>query len=218
MNFLYSSKFLKINQANFIKFFKNSFSNSDKIQLLFHNYTYKELLKSKYLFVKTFVVLGSIISIYFAVGILKSYGYLLPENECLVIKIFDGDTIEVKCNDGIYKVRLIGIDTPETHKPNTPVQCYGEEATEFAERIFSHKLVKLEKDIKDKDVYDRLLRYVWIGDLMINEIIAKQGYAYILTIPPNVKYTEVFKKATAQARENNLGLWNECKDLDTRAK
>ncbi|QQR93856.1 thermonuclease family protein [bacterium] len=175
-------------------------------------------MNHNYYLLKLFIFLGTFTSLFFLVGILKKNGYFLVDNECLVLEVYDGDTIQVKCNDGTYKVRLIGIDTPETHKPNTPVQCYGEEATEFAKSIFTNKLVKLEKDITNKDIYDRLLRYVWIGDLITNEIIAKKGYAYLLTIPPNVKYTDTFKKAITEAQENNLGLWNDCKNVDKRAK
>jgi len=126
-----------------------------------------------------------------------------------VLKVVDGDTIKLESGE---VVRYVGIDTPETVHPSEPVQCFGKEASDKNRELVEGKLVKLEKDITDKDKYGRLLRYVWIGDLFVNDYLVREGYAYIYTYPPDVKYSEQFVQAQREARENNRGLWNACKE------
>ena len=130
----------------------------------------------------------------------------------LVDRVVDGDTIEL--SDG-RKVRYIGIDTPETKDPRKEVQCFGEEASAYNQDLVEGKVVALEADVADKDQYDRLLRYVWLEDEMINKKLVAEGYAYASSYPPNVKYQAQFKLAQQQAREQNLGLWAECMVNDT---
>ena len=130
----------------------------------------------------------------------------------LVDRVVDGDTIEL--SDG-RKVRYIGIDTPETKDPRKEVQCFGEEASAYNQDLVEGKVVALEADVADKDRYDRLLRYVWLEDEMINKKLVAEGYAYASSYPPNVKYQTQFKLAQQQAREQNLGLWAECMVNDT---
>ena len=124
-----------------------------------------------------------------------------------VIKVIDGDTIKLENGE---VVRYLGIDTPETVHPSKPVQCFGKEASAKNKELVEGKLVKLEKDITDRDKYGRLLRYVWVGDLFVNDELVRQGYAYVYTYPPDVKYTEQFVQAQKEARENNRGLWLGC--------
>jgi micrococcal nuclease len=124
-----------------------------------------------------------------------------------VVKVIDWDTIKLENGEA---VRYIGIDTPETVHPSKPVQCFGKEASDKNKELVEGKLVKLEKDITDRDKYDRLLRYVWVGDLFINDDLVRQGYAYAYTYPPDVKYAEQFAQAQKEARENNRGLWTGC--------
>lgn len=130
----------------------------------------------------------------------------------LVDRVVDGDTIEL--SDG-RKVRYIGIDTPETKDPRKEVQCFGEEASAYNQDLVEGKVVAIEADVADKDQYDRLLRYVWLEDEMINKKLVAEGYAYASSYPPNVKYQTQFKLAQQQAREQNLGLWAECMVNDT---
>jgi len=130
----------------------------------------------------------------------------------LVDRVVDGDTIEL--SDG-RKVRYIGIDTPETKDPRKEVQCFGEEASAYNQDLVEGKVVAIEADVVDKDRYDRLLRYVWLEDEMINKKLVAEGYAYASSYPPNVKYQTQFKLAQQQAREQNLGLWAECLVNDT---
>jgi len=130
------------------------------------------------------------------------------ENTVLVTRVIDGDTIEI---EGGARVRYIGIDTPETVHPEKPVEYFGKEATQKNRELVQGKRVYLEKDIQDKDKYGRLLRYVWVGDTMVNAELIGLGYAYSYTYPPNVKYQKLFLQLEKEAREQGRGLWaNHC--------
>jgi micrococcal nuclease len=133
-----------------------------------------------------------------------------------VIHVADGDTIEVENQFETLKIRYIGVDTPETVKPNSPVECFGKKASEFNKTLTLNKKVRLESDAGDTDQYGRKLRYVYLlegeyKDQMVNEILLENGYATLLTVQPNVKYVDRFKKLEAEARIGNKGLWKECK-------
>src|SRR3990167_4708201 len=125
-----------------------------------------------------------------------------------VVRVIDGDTIEL---DGGIKVRYIGIDTPETVNPNTDVECYGNESSAKNKELLEDKDVRLEKDISETDRYGRLLRYVYVGDVFINDYLVRQGYANASSYPPDIKYQDVFTEAEKEARDNNRGLWSSCK-------
>lgn len=121
-----------------------------------------------------------------------------------VTRIVDGDTIKIDTGE---TVRYIGMNTPETVDPKRPVECYGHEASLKNKELVEGKTVTLEKDVLDKDKYGRLLRYVWIGDTMINELLVQEGYAQVSTFPPDVKYKDRFIEAQRQAAEEKKGLW-----------
>lgn len=123
-----------------------------------------------------------------------------------VTRIIDGDTIEIESGQ---KVRYIGIDTPETVDPNRPAGCYGQEASNKNKELVEGKEVYLEKDVSETDRYGRLLRYVWVGDQMINKLLVKDGYAQASSYPPDIKHQEELSAMQASARENKLGLWGE---------
>lgn len=123
-----------------------------------------------------------------------------------VTKVIDGDTIEI---EGGQRVRYIGIDTPETVHPSKPVECYGKEASDENKELVLGKEVKLEKDVSETDKYGRLLRYVWLGDMMVNEHLVREGYAQSSTYPPDVKYQDRFIEAQRKARGEKKGLWGE---------
>lgn len=125
----------------------------------------------------------------------------------LVTRVIDGDTIEI---EGGQRIRYIGIDTPETSDPRTGVQCYGKEATSKNRALVEGKKVRLEKDVSETDKYGRLLRYVFIGDQLINEVLVKEGYAFSSPYPPDIKYQSKFDSAEKYARENDEGLWGSC--------
>lgn len=124
-----------------------------------------------------------------------------------VSRVIDGDTIEI---EGGERVRYIGMDTPETVDPRKPVQCFGVEASKKNKELVEGKMVRLEKDITNRDKYNRLLRYVWLGDTLVNLELVKQGFAHSYSYPPDVKYQEQIVAAEKQAREAKLGLWNAC--------
>lgn len=130
----------------------------------------------------------------------------------LVTKVIDGDTIEI---EGGQRIRYLGVDTPETQDPRKSVECFGKEAKNKNKDLVEGKRVILEKDITDSDKYDRLLRYIYLplqdGTLLfVNDFLIREGFAKVLTIPPDVKYAEQFLDAQRKAREGNLGLWKIC--------
>ena len=124
-----------------------------------------------------------------------------------VSRVVDGDTIEI---EGGEKVRYIGIDTPEVVDPRKPVQCFGKEASNKNKELVDGKRIRLEKDVSETDKYGRLLRYIFVGDLFVNEVLVKEGYAFSSTYPPDVKYQSIFVEAEKEAREANRGLWGLC--------
>lgn len=136
----------------------------------------------------------------------------LQGEKALVTKVIDGDTIELANGS---KVRLIGVDTPETVDPRRPVGCFGKEASNETKKLLSGKEVILQKDISDTDKYGRLLRYVYLpleNDqmLFVNDYLIRGGFARLLTYPPDVKFAEQFLEAERKAREQKSGLWGRC--------
>ncbi|MFN3869878.1 MAG: thermonuclease family protein [Aquificaceae bacterium] len=142
---------------------------------------------------------------------------------CKVVRVVDGDTFRCTLNNGEeVRVRLIGVDTPES-KANEKARRDAEKSGKSVEEIvkmgklsaeFTKKLlpkeevVYLEFDVQRTDKYGRLLAYAWLSDgRMLNEVLIKEGYAQVYTIPPNVKYQDRFLAAQKYARENNKGLW-----------
>ncbi|HQZ35120.1 MAG TPA: thermonuclease family protein [Ilumatobacteraceae bacterium] len=130
-----------------------------------------------------------------------------------VIYVTDGDTIGVEIDGAQERVRLIGIDTPETKKPNTPIQCFGPEATAFTKSLLPEgTALHVERDVEARDVYGRLLAYVYrsTDGLFVNMEIIGRGYARPLTIPPNVAHADEFVAAARNAEATNVGLWAGC--------
>lgn len=125
-----------------------------------------------------------------------------------VARVVDGDTIELE--DG-SKVRYIGVNTPESVDPRRPVGCFGKEASAYNKSLVSGKVVQLVGDVGDTDKYGRLLRYVYLEDgTFVNLKLVQDGYASVMTVPPNVKYRDVFVQAEREAREKKMGLWSKC--------
>ncbi|MBI5019071.1 thermonuclease family protein [Candidatus Gottesmanbacteria bacterium] len=124
-----------------------------------------------------------------------------------VVSVVDGDTIKI---EGGEVVRYIGINTPETVAPGKSVECFGKEASAKNKELVQGKVVELTRDVSQRDRYGRLLRYVWLGDTMINEILVREGYAQVSTYPPDVAKTDVLLEAQRQAREEEKGLWRIC--------
>ncbi len=139
-----------------------------------------------------------------------------------VLKVIDGDTIDVKIDEKMERLRLIGIDTPEAVDYKKTVQCFGEEASAKARELLNGKKVRLEADRTqgERDKYGRLLRYVFLQDgTNFNEFMIKEGYAHEYTYKGNpYKYQQQFIDAQREARENKKGLWADgaCSTVPTR--
>ena len=128
-----------------------------------------------------------------------------------VVRVVDGDTIIIDRGRGNERLRYIGMDTPETVKPNTPVQWMGPEASAANKALVDGREVVLEKDVSEIDQYDRLLRYVWLRDgdvwTFVNLELVRLGFAQVATFPPDVRWTDLFLAAQRVAREAGVGLW-----------
>lgn len=130
-----------------------------------------------------------------------------------VTRVVDGDTIDVIIEGKTERLRLIGIDTPETVDPRKPVQCFGKEASKKAKQLLSNKTVKLESDPTqgERDKYGRLLRYVVLPDgQSFNKLMISEGYAYEYTYSTPYKYQTEYKQAQKDARIAKRGLWDSC--------
>lgn len=128
-----------------------------------------------------------------------------------VTAVIDGDTIEVDLGQGnIQRVRYIGIDTPESVDPRKPIQCFSKEATAKNKELVGNGIVGLEKDVSETDKYGRLLRYVYVGDVLINHVLVAEGFANARSYPPDIKYQERLFQAEQQARTVKKGLWGSC--------
>lgn len=129
-----------------------------------------------------------------------------------VVKIEDGDTVTVDMNGSQERVRFIGVDTPETQDPRKPIQCFGHAATNFTRDLIGNNDVRLEADplSANRDRYNRLLRYVYLPDgRLVQAEIIKQGYGFAYLSFPFTK-SEEFRVFGVQAREQSLGLWEQC--------
>jgi micrococcal nuclease len=134
----------------------------------------------------------------------------------IITRIVDGDTVVVALTDPDghdEHVRLIGIDTPETKKPDTPVECFGREATEHLHALLPDGTpVRVERDAEARDRYGRLLANVYRASdgLFVNLAMVRDGFAAQLTVPPNVAHVDEIGAAAATAREQQKGLWSAC--------
>jgi micrococcal nuclease len=129
-----------------------------------------------------------------------------------VVRVVDGDTIRVRLGGTDERVRYIGVDTPETVKPGTPVQCFGKAASAYNKRLLRGRAVRLVFDAERRDRYGRLLAYVYRepDGLFVNADLVRRGYAQPLTIPPNVAHAPEFRRLARTARRDGRGLWAAC--------
>ncbi len=126
-----------------------------------------------------------------------------------VERVVDGDTFIAAIAGRNERIRLIGVDTPETVDPDRPVQPYGKEASNFAKHMLSGRTVRLVGDVEARDRYGRLLAYVWLPDgTFWNALLAAEGYAQLITIPPDVTYAGLFRRLVDEARSANRALWS----------
>jgi micrococcal nuclease len=132
------------------------------------------------------------------------------EASALVIRAVDGDTIEARIGDRVEDIRYIGVDTPETVKPDTPVQCFGPRASAFNHRLVEHQRVRLVFGVERRDVYGRLLAYVYLSRRFVNASLIRRGLARSLTIPPNDRFAPLFRRLEMDAARAGRGLWGAC--------
>ena len=128
-----------------------------------------------------------------------------------VVRAIDGDTLEVALDGGATEtVRLIGVDTPETVKPDTPVQCFGPRASAFEHRRVEGHRVRLLTGVEPRDYYGRLLAYVWIHGRLLEDELLRRGLARVLTFHPNDRFAHDFELIAQKAAKAGKGLWNAC--------
>jgi micrococcal nuclease len=133
--------------------------------------------------------------------------HISSESAYVVSEVIDGDTIRLSTGETL---RYIGIDTPETKHPTKGKQCFGEEASTFNEELVLGRTVTLEKDISETDRYGRLLRYVWLDGVLVNQTLVAAGYAHATPYPPDVKYQNLLDATEKEAEAEGRGLWGSC--------
>ncbi len=129
----------------------------------------------------------------------------LESTDALVVRTSDGDTLVLESGD---RVRLIGVDTPETHHPELPVQRFGKEASDYTRKQAEGRRVQLEFGPECRDKYGRLLAYVWVDGQLLNRSLVRRGYGYAMTRFPHPKMDD-FVQAEREARERRYGLWHD---------
>ena len=128
-------------------------------------------------------------------------GCTSPPDTALVVQVIDGDTIII---EGGYRVRYIGIDTPEVYPR---LEAYGMEAWQANRELVEGKEVRLELDVSETDKYERLLRYVYVGNVLVNAELVRQGLAQAKAYPPDTKYQDYLEKLEAEAKQAGRGMW-----------
>jgi micrococcal nuclease len=128
----------------------------------------------------------------------------------VVTRVVDGDTVEVELDGAEEDVRYIGVDTPETVKPGEPVGCFGPQASAFNHRLVEGKRVRLVFGAERRDVYGRLLAYVYLDGRFVNAELVRRGLARTLTIPPNDRFAGELKRLEIAAARAGRGLWGAC--------
>ena len=129
-------------------------------------------------------------------------------------RVVDGDTIDIAISGNTERVRLIGINTPETKHPTKGVECYGPEASAYTEQLLPKGTkLRVERDIEARDKYGRLLLYVYIenSNVFVNLDLVLQGYARPMVFEPNTAHKADFAQAATQAELRNVGLWQACR-------
>jgi micrococcal nuclease len=127
-----------------------------------------------------------------------------------VVDVLDGDTIVVARGDEHETIRLLGVDTPETHHPTKPVECYGPEAAQYTSRRLSGQTVRLEDDVERHDIYGRRLAYVYLHSERFEDELLRKGFARLLVIEPNLAHARTMLDEELDAKRDRRGLWGEC--------
>lgn len=127
-----------------------------------------------------------------------------------VVRVHDGDTVTVRAGGRDRIVRLLGVDTPETHHPRRPVGCHGPAAARVARGLLAGRRVRLVLDVVHHDRYGRLLAHLWLGRLHVNRWLLRHGHARLLVIPPNTAHARAMLLDELDARRRRVGLWGRC--------
>lgn len=128
-----------------------------------------------------------------------------------VLEAIDGDTVVVALTDGSTDtVRMLGVDTPETHHPTKGVECFGPEAAAYTASRLTGRVVQLEGDVESRDIYDRRLAYVIVDGERFDDELLRKGYARLLVIEPNRAHARDLLAAELLARRTRRGLWKAC--------
>jgi micrococcal nuclease len=131
-----------------------------------------------------------------------------------IVKVVDGDTVDIDIDGHTERVRLIGVNTPETKHPTKPIECFGPEASAYLTQLLPKgTTVRIERDVEARDRYGRMLLYLYLGtnDLFINLDLVARGYGTPMSIEPNTFHRNDFVRAAAQAEAANVGLWKACR-------
>jgi micrococcal nuclease len=147
------------------------------------------------------------------VGLSACSNHSAPSGDGVIVSVADGDTVEVRMNGRSEKIRLIGVDTPETVHPTKPVGCYGPEASAFTKQLLPPGTkVHVVRDAEARDYYNRLLAYVYRSsdNYFVNLELVRLGYGTPLNIEPNSAHHPEFVDAAFAARQAQRGLWGAC--------
>ena len=131
-----------------------------------------------------------------------------------IAHVIDGDTVDIDIKGRTERVRLIGVNTPETKHPTKPIECFGPEASAYLTQLLPKgTTVRIERDVEARDRYGRMLLYLYLGsnDLFINLDLVARGYGTPMSIEPNTFHRNDFVRAAAQAETANVGLWKVCR-------
>ena len=155
----------------------------------------------------------------FGVGCLSrsEAGAPLPPDQGVVVEVIDGDTVALDIGGRTERVRLLGIDAPESVHPSVPVQCFGPEASaELAALLPTNTPVRVERDHELRDRFDRLLLYVYrlADDLFVNHWLVANGLADTTFYEPNITHVVSLTEARSTARSGGVGLWSSCDGPD----
>lgn len=124
-----------------------------------------------------------------------------------VVEVIDGDTLSIDYNGKTEKIRLIGVNCPESVHPTKGVEPFGKEASNFTKSSLEGKKISFELDVEERDQYGRILAYVYLDFKMFNKTLLEEGYAQVMTVQPNSKYADEYVEIQKSAREQNKGLW-----------
>lgn len=140
----------------------------------------------------------------------RGWAFPQPTDRARIVRVIDGDTFVAAIAGKRVRVRLLGVDTPETVKPDTAVQCFGKRASHASKRQLAGERVTLHYDVEHEDKYGRTLAYVEVRGRDYSAWLVRKGYARVLTIAPNEARAESYRRLEDRAQAQRRGLWGSC--------